>query len=162
MMKPTVENRLRILEDIEEIRKLKARYCAGCDDDHNPDTLIALFAPDGSWEASGIGRFEGHEAIRNYFAALRASGRIRNSAHNVFNPNIEVDGNTATGHWRLIMLYTANVPGGGSPGGEVQYFRIIGWYREEYVKLFGRWRFKSLYCEVEENAPYPVETSLLD
>jgi hypothetical protein len=162
MMKPTVENRLRVLEDIEEIRKLKARYCAGCDDDHNPDTLVALFAPDGSWEATGMGRHDGHEAIRKFFADLRASGRIRNSAHNVFNPLIEVDGNTATGHWRLIMLYTGNVPGGGSPGGEVQYFRIIGWYREEYVRIFGRWRFKSLYCEVEESAPYPIEASRID
>ncbi len=157
MMKPTVENRLRILEDIEEIRKLKARYCAGCDDDHNPDTLVALFAPDGSWEATGMGRHEGHDAIRKFFADLRASGRIRNSAHNVFNPIIEVDGDTATGHWRLLMLYTGNVP-----GGEAQYFRIIGWYREEYVRLFGRWRFRSLYCEVEESAPYPIETSRID
>jgi len=156
-MKPTLENRLRVLEDIEEIRKLKARYCAGCDDDHNPDTLVALFAPGGSWEASGMGRHEGHAAIRKFFTDLRASGRIRNSAHNAINPIIEVDGDTATGHWRLIMLYTGNVP-----AGDVQYFRIIGWYREEYVRLFGRWRFQSLYCEVEESAPYPLELSRID
>ena len=155
MMKPTVENRLRILEDIEEIRKLKARYCAGCDDDHNPDTLIALFAPDGSWEASGIGRFEGHEAIRNYFAALRASGRIRNSAHNVFNPNVEVDGNTATGHWRLIMLYT-----GIYPSGEIHFSRIIGWYKETYRRGADGWQISNLYCQVEEAAPYQLAAEI--
>ncbi len=147
-----LEQRIQILEDIEAIKKLKARYCAHCDDDHNPDALTALFVEDGVWEASGIIRAEGHDAIRAYFSGLRASGRIRNSAHNAINPQIEVAGDTATGHWRLIMLYTGNLP-----TGEVQYFRIVGWYREEYVRVDGEWLFQSLYCQVEENAPYPVE-----
>jgi hypothetical protein len=50
------------------------------------------------------------------------------------------------------MLYTGNLP-----SGEVQYFRIIGWYREEYVRVDSAWLFQSLHCEVEENAAYPVE-----
>jgi ketosteroid isomerase-like protein len=151
-MTASLERRIQVLEDIEEIRKLKASYCAGCDDDHNPDTLVALFAEDGVWEATSNGRFEGSAAIRKFFADLRASGRIRNSAHNVFNPIIEVDGDTATGHWRLIMLYTANLPSGG-----VQYFRIIGWYRERYRRIDRRWRFQQLFCQVEEHAAYATE-----
>lgn len=152
MTKPSIEQRLQVLEDIEAIRKLKARYCAGCDDDHNPQTLCTLFHEDGIWEATTSGRYEGVAAIGGFFTDLRASGRIRNSAHHAINPIIEVDGDTATGHWRLIMLYTANVPGGG-----VQYLRIIGWYRETYRRKDGEWRFQSLYCQVEEHAAYPVE-----
>ena len=34
-----LEKRITILEDIEAIKKLKARYCAVCDDDHNPDEI---------------------------------------------------------------------------------------------------------------------------
>ncbi|MEQ8483797.1 MAG: nuclear transport factor 2 family protein [Pseudomonadales bacterium] len=150
----TVEQRLDRLESIEAIRQLKARYCAGCDDDHNPETLAPLFDDDAVWEASGIGRFEGRAAIKGYFGQLRASGRLRNSAHNAMNPLIEVDGNEATGHWRLIMLYTANLPDGG-----VQYFRIVGWYRESYLRRDGQWRFRSLFCQVEEHAPYLIEAS---
>jgi hypothetical protein len=147
-----LEERIRVLEDIESIRKLKARYCAGCDDDHNPESLAALWAEDGSWEATGMGKWEGRAKVKEFMTSMRTSGRIRNSAHNVFNPIIDVDGDRATGHWRLLMLYTGNTSDGG-----VQYFRIIGWYREEYVRVNGTWLYQSLYCEVEENAPYPVE-----
>ncbi len=42
----TLEQRIQVLEDIEAIRKLKALYCAACDDDHNPDKLGPLFAQD--------------------------------------------------------------------------------------------------------------------
>jgi hypothetical protein len=152
MAERALQERIQVLEDIEEIRKLKARYCAGCDDDHNPETVAALFAEDGSWEATGMGKWEGRERVREFMTNMRNRGRIRNSAHNVFNPNIEVDGNRATGHWRLIMLYTANVP-----DGPAQYFRVIGWYAEEYLRVNGAWLFQSLRCEVEENAPYPIE-----
>lgn len=148
----TLEQRLDRLESIEAIKQLKARYCAGCDDDHNPDTLAKLFHDDGVWEATSNGRYEGIDAIRGFFADLRASGRIRNSAHHAINPIIEVDGDRATGHWRLIMLYTANLPDGG-----VQYLRIIGWYRETYRRVAGEWRFQTLFCQVEEHAPYPIE-----
>lgn len=144
--------RIRTLEDIEAIRKLKAHYCAGCDDDHNPERLTALFTEDAVWEATGVARAEGQQEIHRFFADLRASGRIRNSAHNVFNPDIDVTGDRATGHWRLLMLYTAN-----TADGDVQYHRIIGWYREEYVRVQNQWLFKHLYCEVEESAPYPIE-----
>ncbi len=112
MADTSLEQRIQALEDIEAIKKLKARYCGHCDDDHNPEALTALFVEDGVWEASGIIRAEGHAAIKSYFSGLRASGRIRNSAHNAINPQIEVDGDTATGHWRLIMLYTGNLPSG--------------------------------------------------
>jgi hypothetical protein len=41
-----LEKRVTILEDLEAIKQLKARYCA-CDDDHNPDMITTLFAEDG-------------------------------------------------------------------------------------------------------------------
>jgi len=145
----TTEERLRILEDIEEIRKLKARYCQLCDDDHNPPALTALFVPDGVWEATVSGRYEGATEIEGFFTELRASGRIKTSAHNAMNPIIEVDGDTATGEWRLIMLYTANVE-----QHQPKYHRIIGWYKESYVRTAEGWRFKTLFCQVEESAPY--------
>ena len=50
---PTVAARLGRLEDIEEIRKLKAAYCAACDDDHNGERVAALFVEDGTWQRTG-------------------------------------------------------------------------------------------------------------
>ena len=149
MSAPDLQAKLQRLEDIEAIRQLKARYCAGCDDDHNPDTLVSLFTPDGVWEATSNGRFEGPDNIRGFFADLRASGRIRRSAHNVFNPDIDVNGDEASGHWRLLMLYST----AGADGG-VDHHRIIGFYRERYRREHDRWLFKSLFCQVEEHATY--------
>ncbi len=157
-MATDLDRRLDVLESLEAIRTLKARYCAACDDDHNPETLGTLFAEDATWEASNMGRAEGRAAIQAMLGAVGRSGRIRNSAHHAINPILAVDGDRATGHWRLIMLYTAN-----QPDGSVQYLRIIGFYRETYVRRAGAWLFQSLACTVEEHAPYalaPRETGL--
>ena len=101
----TIDARLQVLEDIEAIRNLKAAYCRACDNDHDPAGVVPLFVPDGVWAAAGIAECQGHDQIHAYFNAIHTSGRMRNSAHNVMNPQIEVDGDQATGHWRLIMLY---------------------------------------------------------
>ena len=143
--------RLQRLEDIEAIRQLKARYCQACDDDHNPDKLGPLFAEDAVWEASSVGKAEGRAAIQKLLGDIGRSGTIRNSAHNVMNPIIEVDGDSATGEWRLIMLYT-----GINPDKSIHFSRIIGWYKERYTRINGQWHFAYLYCQVEESAPYAL------
>ncbi len=148
----SADARLQRLEDIEAIRMLKARYCAACDDSHNPATLGPLFAEDAVWEAKGVGRADGRDAVKKLLGDIGRSGTIRNSAHHALNPIIEVDGDRASGHWRLIMLYTAN-----RADGALQYRRIIGWYREQYVRIDGCWLFAHLYCEIEEHAPYVLE-----
>jgi len=146
-----VERRLQLLEDIEAIRTLKARYCAACDASHDPELLGPLFAADAVWEATGVGRAEGRAAIEALLGGIGRSGTIRNSAHHAINPIIDVDGDRATGHWRLIMLYTAY-----RRDRSLEYRRIIGWYREKYARIDGSWLFEHLYCEVEEHAAYPV------
>ena len=143
------QTRLDRLESVEAIRKLKARYGQACDDDHNPDKLAPLFTEDAVWEASTMGAAEGRGAIAEMLGAIGTSGTIRNSAHNFMNPIIEVDGDEATGEWRLIMLYT-----GRYPDGTLHFSRIIGWYKEQYRRVDGEWLIHRLYCEVEEAAPY--------
>ena len=60
--------RLQVLEDIEAIKKLKARYCAYCDQSYDADGLAALFTADALWDGGEIlGRHEGREAIRTFF-----------------------------------------------------------------------------------------------
>jgi hypothetical protein len=154
----SLADRVRRLEDIEAIRQLKALYCAACDDNHNPERVAALFATDGLWEGANIGiRAVGHEAIKGYIGGVRDGGRIRNSAHIVTNPIIDVRGDKATGEWRLVMLYTGLTPDGG-----LQYQRIIGFYRDEFVRAGDGWRFQALRVTVEEANPYSVEPSRLD
>jgi nuclear transport factor 2 (NTF2) superfamily protein len=61
-----LEQRVQVLEDVNAIRHLKARYAASCDDQYNPDGLAALFTEDAVWESQGRGWFEGREAIRAF------------------------------------------------------------------------------------------------
>ena len=60
----SLEERLARLEAIEEIKALKARYCALCDADYDPDGLAALFLPDAVWDGGPFGRHEGQEAMK--------------------------------------------------------------------------------------------------
>src|SRR6202040_5735 len=62
-----LEGRLQALEDAEAIRNLKARYAALCDAQYDADGIAMLFTEDALWESPGLGRFEGREAIRDFF-----------------------------------------------------------------------------------------------
>ena len=65
-----LERQVRALEDANEIRNLKAEYAAACDDNYDPDRIAALFIEDATWESQGLGRFEGREAIREFFRGI--------------------------------------------------------------------------------------------
>ena len=71
-----IERRLQALEDAEAIRNLKARYAALCDQQYDADRIAMLFTEDALWESPGLGRFEGREAIRNFFRRRRRSSPL--------------------------------------------------------------------------------------
>ena len=99
-----LEKQITTLHDIEAIKQLKAEYCDVCDDDHNQDRIVTLFAEDGIWEGDGIGRAEGHTKLRELFKGF--AERISFSQHNVFNPRISVNGNLAHGIWYFLGPFT--------------------------------------------------------
>ncbi len=149
--KKSVFHRLRNLEDIEEIRKLKAAYCSACDDDHNGEAVAALFVEDGTWQkieepnVTGDGKQVGRAAISAFMFGVREARFIKRSSHMVSNPVIHVKGDRATGLWKFIMLYS-HVDG--------RFFRVIGRYEDTYIRHDGKWFFQSLTAIVEENNPY--------
>jgi hypothetical protein len=136
--------RIALMEDIEAIRKLKARYCAVCDNDHNPDDIVKLFALDGIWEGDGIGSHKGHAAIRALFESFRA--RISFSQHNVMNPVIEVNGDRAHGTWYFLGPFTFR------KGNRAMW--LAARYEEDYVRVGGEWKFQHLRAIGRMAAPY--------
>ncbi len=144
--------RLQRLEDIEAIRALKARYCQACDDDHDPEAVAACFVEDGLWEAAGLGvHARGHAAIKAYIGGVRASGRVDKPAHMVMNPVISVKGDSATGHWRFLMMY-ADRADRSAP----RFNRIIGVYEELYARTPAGWLISALRVTVQESNEYAV------
>ena len=99
-----IERRLQVLEDAEAIRNLKARYAALCDNQYDADGIASLFTEDAVWESPALGRFEGRNAIRNFFRG--ASGIFSFAIHYSLDGRIEVDGDTARARWYLFMPCT--------------------------------------------------------
>ncbi len=139
-----LERQLTELQDIEAIKQLKAEYCDICDDDHNQDRIVSIFAEDGIWEGKGIARAEGHAELRALFKGF--AERISFSQHNVFNPRIRVQGDEAHGVWYFLGPFTFRQ-------GNRQHW-LAARYEDDYVKIDGTWKFKHLRAFGRMAAPY--------
>ena len=147
----SLEARIRKLEDIEEIRKLKATYCllcdAGLEDERNRDALISHFTADARVDF-GFGPasvFEGTEGLVVFFGQV-VPGAVSFCMHMLHNSIIEVDGDHATGQW----YYEA--PTTDTASGRAQW--MAGTYLEEYVREDGEWKFASIRTKWKYISPY--------
>lgn len=61
------------------------------------------------------------------------------------NPVIDVDGDTATGQWHVLVTGTL-------PDREAVW--ILGVYKDEYRRTAEGWKFKTLRFVAAANAPY--------
>jgi len=132
----TLEAKIQYLVDLEEIKMLKYRYCRYNDGGWKGQPLshqgpsADLFTEDGVWDGSPVVKAEGREAIRKLFGSFAA---LPMAYHAVTNPMIEINGDTATGHWHLI---------GGGVGLNYASSLGIGGYEDEYVRTPQGWRIK--------------------
>jgi uncharacterized protein (TIGR02246 family) len=140
----TIEERLRVLEDIEEIRKLKARYAAACDDNYDADAIAALFTEDAIWDGGSLGKADGRAAIHKFFS--RAAEFFPFAIHNVMNPIIDVEGDRATAQWYLLQPATM--------AKDNQAVWLAAVYHDDYVRHDGRWMFKHLRVKPHFLTPY--------
>lgn len=130
-----LESEIRVLKDIEAIKRLKYRYCR-CIDTKLWDELSGCFSEDASayyyepkWE------FHGAEAIVQWLQEV--DGRESMSGvHQVHHPEIAITGDTtATGVWALHSYSIERAVN--------QAFRFDGYYHDEYVKEEGVWRIRT-------------------
>ncbi len=136
--------KIQVLEDVEAIKKLKARYCLYCDNNYDADGIAALFTEDAVWDGGTFGKCEGREAIRTFF---RGAPKIFPFAiHQVMNPIIEVQGDKATGSWYLFQPATL------AEGNQAVW--LAARYAEEYVRVGGEWKFKHLKVSASFLTPY--------
>ena len=143
--------RVRVLEDIEAIRKLKATYCylcdAGLEDERNRDELLAHFTGDARVDF-GFGPasvYEGREGLKTFFGQVVPTA-VSFCMHMVHNPIIEVNGDRATGRW----YYEA--PTTDAATNRAQW--MAGTYEEEYVRENGAWKFASIKTRWKYISPY--------
>jgi len=126
-----LEARVRVVEDTNAIRNLKSRYAELCDDNYNPDGIASLFTEDAIWESDSLGRYEGRDAIREFFVG--ASSIFTFAIHYSLNSQIEVTGDRARAQWFLFMPCTL--------GASNEAMWRAGIDTEEYVRIGDDWLF---------------------
>jgi hypothetical protein len=129
----SLEERVRLLEDKEEIREMIARYAY-----HSMrgggDVMGSLFTEDGVFDArspdgktSDI-RIEGRDNLTEFYNGLRPGG-TNPMIHDLM---IEFRGDEASGTCMLdAPCYTGERRG------------YLGYYEDEFRRVDGRWRFKA-------------------
>ena len=129
-----LEKRIRVMEDIEAIKNLKAKYFR-CVDKKLWEEMETVLTEDAVADyGMGIELLQGRQAIIEFLKKnLDRDSMI--SVHQGHNPEIEITSDTtARGVWvlndRLIIQTIAT---------------LNGWryYEDEYVKVNGEWKKKS-------------------
>lgn len=129
------------LKDIEEIKVLKARYSAMCDDNHNWTLIKELFAPDAQWVGDptqpwggGNNREEIEKLFQFYQTQMDGVPLKGVLGHNPMAPQITVadDGVHATGKWNMFGAFRM-FEGRAKTGSKS--FLEQGKYNDEYVKI---------------------------
>ena len=140
----TLEERIRRLEDIEDIRRLRNRYHASLNESRYEDCR-ALFTDDAVVELGYLARYEGIDAIDRGFRAMGERDRffIKQFVH---SHDVTVDGDTGTGTSYLEARY-------GRFG--VSYV-VAGRYDDVYARVNGVWKFRSMIAELFYTVPNAV------
>lgn len=123
------------MSDEADIIRLISEYCHAIDDGRIEDWLD-LFTADGSFEMLGTTR-TGREEIRAFASGVGTAGALR---HFAANPEIDVDGDTATAMVDHILLRRDE---DGTWG-----LMAVGRWHDELVRERDRWRFRSRRVEM--------------
>lgn len=134
-----IEARLRRLEDLEAIRRLKHEYADLVDatvaspGEASVARLLDIFAEDAVADYGAFGTIEGRAALGAFFAKMTEQSTFM--MHYVANPIIDVDGDRATARW---YVHAAVARQAGGPA--VQ--SIFGRYEDEYVRTPAGWKIQ--------------------
>lgn len=150
-----LEARIRLQEDIEEIKKVQRMYGYYLDN-HMLDDAIDLFADAAeSVEISDHGVFKGKGGIKRFFKEVLGKGGQQQPPWALYLVlqhqgvvNINPDRETAQGRWHGWMA------GVTSQSGIPRQFLGHGIYENEYVKEGGKWKIKKLYFNLTFRTPY--------
>jgi hypothetical protein len=150
-----LERRLRIVEDVAALQRLKARYGQLADaryDRRGPRAadeleriageIAALFTEDAVWDGGpALGCCRGRREI---FERMREP-TLRFSWHYFVKPNIEVEGDAARGTWDILAPCT-------SADGTALW--MAGFEEDEYRRIDGRWLHSRMRLGVVFMAPH--------
>jgi hypothetical protein len=151
-----LEERIRYLEDLEEIRRLKHYYycrCVDCcvaGDAGAIEQTISRFADNIVADFTGLPRAEGKAAVIEFYAQTVPAG-LTWSQHRVMNEVIDIDGDQASGLWYVDC--PVRFRGAGDDGYAGSGF-VAGRYEETYCREQGIWKWTSITALLDVTTPF--------
>jgi hypothetical protein len=127
-----LEKRVRALEDLEEIKKLHQKYINLMDNLRYKEVLD-LFTEDASVEVRNSGVLKGKEGLTDIYINKLGRRTERSEGHFVIEPDITIQGDTASGTWLVYMLFSKPA---------VEW--VQGRNDAKYVKIDGKWKIRSM------------------
>jgi hypothetical protein len=147
-----VETRAARVDDVDEIEKLQSSY-GFYTDKMLWEEVVDLFADDGTLEIGPSGVYVGKDSIRRYLYSLSGGkqGPLEGVLFEHFQlqpiVTVAVDGESAKGRWRSLLMTGVYGAESGGNWGE-------GTYENEYVKQDGVWKIQKLHWYTTFIAPY--------
>ena len=151
----TLEAKLRILEDIEEIKKLQRIYGYYLDNKLWDETIDLFSDHTESIEIGGRGVYLGKKGAEIFFKKVLGGGRYGRQPGELHNHmqlqgivTVDPGGKTAKGRWRAFTQMADLFPN------EIKARWGEGVYEIEYVKDNGKWKFKKMHWYRTFSTPY--------
>jgi hypothetical protein len=145
--KTSLEERLRLQEDIQAVARLMAAYInaanRGIMKPARGTAVAGLFAKDGTWQSGDNPAVVGHKAIRDVVALMNRVTPV--AVHMTFNPDIRVVGDRATGNWHVVCLH-ADAQGRDGI--------TVATYGNTFIRTAKGWKFQSLRSHPFMHGPY--------
>jgi ketosteroid isomerase-like protein len=139
-----LEARVKRLEDIDEIKKVKNKYCY-CVDAHDIDGILSTFAEDIKADYGPLGTYDGIKEVRRFFTEV-VTQVLPFYVHMVHNGSVEVNGDQAEGRWYF------EVPANHAPSNKAVWLQ--GRYDDKYKKVNGEWKCSVMNCTFIYMTPY--------
>lgn len=149
----SIEERVRKLESLADIKNLRSRYCYLLDAG-DTDAWLSLFTEDAAIVSeSPRGGYHGHDELSEMITQIHDDEDRRLTKHVVYNPVIDISGDHATGRWSFEAL--------------IQYedgtmLDIIGEYDERYRLVDDEWKFTEITISFDFRAEFDDGWSIGD
>jgi hypothetical protein len=147
MTLPEFENKVRVLVDVEEIKRLQREYLYKMTDARY-DELAPFFTENSTIQIGEDRVIEGKEAIIKLFKEDSIMTGGHKGGHNLIHPVISVEGDKAQGYWATFCFSYDN-----SDPANPRLRWQQGKYECEYAKKAGKWQISYLKYTV----PWPVQ-----
>lgn len=129
-----IKKRLKVLEDIEEIKQLQYRYL-NCVMFAKFDEIGDFFTDDAQIDlVEWMPETKGKAAVIKWFKDEIAKIHVGKEGDFEVHPIISVDGDKAKGNWVMYIMYFL-------PDTGQSLFWVQGIYDMEYARVDGKWKF---------------------